>query len=58
MAQQEDGSLKLVHEGYNTVAAVPYDVPIVGYHNNVVNTLESNEAFYLHKSYLLDTSKK
>ena len=27
MAQQEDGSLKLVHEGYNTVAAVPYDVP-------------------------------
>lgn len=39
MAQQEDGSLKLVHEGYNTVAAVPYDVPIVGYHNNVVNTL-------------------
>lgn len=39
MAQQEDGSLKLVHEGYDTVSAVPYDVPIVGYHNNVVNTL-------------------
>ena len=39
MAQQEDGSLKLVHEGYNTISAVPYDVPIVGYHNNVVNTL-------------------
>lgn len=39
MAKQDDGTLKLVHEGYHTVAAVPYDVPIVGYHNNVVNTL-------------------
>ena len=39
MAKQEDGSLKLVHEDYDTVSAVPYDVPIVGYHNNVVNTL-------------------
>ncbi|MBM6691479.1 glycogen/starch/alpha-glucan phosphorylase, partial [Fusobacterium mortiferum] len=24
MAEQEDGSLKLVHEGYDTVSAVPY----------------------------------
>ena len=39
MAEQEDGSLKLVHEGYDTVSAVPYDVPIVGYQYNVVNTL-------------------
>ncbi len=39
MAQQADGSLKLVHEGYNTVSAVPYDVPIIGYHNSIVNTL-------------------
>lgn len=39
MAKREDGSLKLIHENYRTVAAVPYDVPIVGYHNNVVNTL-------------------
>ena len=39
MQKQDDGSLKLIHDGYYTVAAVPYDVPIVGYHNNVVNTL-------------------
>lgn len=39
LQEQQDGSLKLVHENYNVVAAVPYDVPIVGYHNNVVNTL-------------------
>ena len=28
-----------VHEGYQSVLAVPYDMPIVGYGNNVVNTL-------------------
>ncbi len=28
-----------VHEGYQSVRAVPYDMPIVGYDNNVVNTL-------------------
>lgn len=39
MKKQEDGSLKLVYENPMTVMAVPYDVPIVGYHNNTVNTL-------------------
>jgi starch phosphorylase len=39
MAKQEDGSLKLVYENPLTVMAVPYDVPIVGYHNHTVNTL-------------------
>lgn len=28
-----------VQEGYQSVLAVPYDMPIVGYGNNVVNTL-------------------
>ena len=28
-----------VHEGYQSVLAVPYDMPIVGYGSNVVNTL-------------------
>ncbi|MBQ1889539.1 MAG: glycogen/starch/alpha-glucan phosphorylase, partial [Selenomonas sp.] len=37
--EMEDGSLKLVYENPMTVMAVPYDVPIVGYHNNTVNTL-------------------
>ncbi len=39
MKKMEDGSLKLVYENPMTVMAVPYDVPIVGYHNNTVNTL-------------------
>ena len=28
-----------VQEGYQSVLAVPYDLPIVGYGNNVINTL-------------------
>jgi len=39
MKKQPDGSLKLVYENPMTVMAVPYDVPIVGYHNSTVNTL-------------------
>ncbi len=35
----EDGHEKFVQEGYQSVLAVPYDLPIVGYGNNVVNTL-------------------
>ncbi|KRQ87379.1 Glycogen phosphorylase [Caloramator mitchellensis] len=34
-----DGRLKAIHENYESVLAVPYDVPVVGYGNNVVNTL-------------------
>ncbi len=39
MRPKEDGSLEAVHENYMVVMAVPYDVPIVGYKNNTVNTL-------------------
>lgn len=28
-----------IHENYEPVLAVPYDIPITGYHNNTVNTL-------------------
>lgn len=35
----EDGKERFVQEGYQCVRAVPYDMPIVGYGNNVVNTL-------------------
>lgn len=35
----EDGKERFVQEGYQSVRAVPYDMPIVGYGNNVVNTL-------------------
>ncbi len=36
---QPDGKLKFIHENYQSVNAVPYDMPIVGYNNNMVNTL-------------------
>ena len=33
------GRNKFVQENYQSVLAIPYDLPIVGYNNNVVNTL-------------------
>ena len=30
---------KFIQEGYQFVRAIPFDIPIVGYNNNVVNTL-------------------
>ena len=33
------GRDKFVQEGCNSVRAIPYDLPVVGYGNNVVNTL-------------------
>ncbi len=48
----EDGKTRFIQEGYQSVLAVPYDMPIVGYGNNMVNTLmiwdaEAIEAFEL-----------
>ncbi|MCD8148103.1 MAG: glycogen/starch/alpha-glucan phosphorylase [Clostridiales bacterium] len=34
-----NGNTKYIQENYQAVRAVPYDMPIVGYKNNVVNTL-------------------
>ncbi len=47
-----DGKTSFIHEGYQSIIAVPYDMPIVGYGNNVVNTLmiwdaEAKECFEL-----------
>ena len=33
------GENKFIHEGYRSVRAIPFDMPIVGYNNKVVNTL-------------------
>ena len=49
---QPDGRTRFVQEGYQSVKAIPYDMPIVGYNNNVVNTLmiwdaEPKEGFQL-----------
>lgn len=35
----EQGKVKFIHDGYQSVKAVPYDMPIIGYNNNMVNTL-------------------
>lgn len=30
---------RFIHDGYDAVQAIPYDIPVVGYNNNVVNAL-------------------
>ncbi len=37
--RQPDGQYNFVQENYQSVIAVPYDYPVVGYNNNTVNTL-------------------
>lgn len=39
ITKDNNGREKFVQENYQSVLAVPYDLPIVGYGNNVVNTL-------------------
>ncbi|MEF9991827.1 MAG: glycogen/starch/alpha-glucan phosphorylase [Peptostreptococcaceae bacterium] len=36
---QENGKLNVIHKNYMPVMAVPYDIPIVGYSNEYINTL-------------------
>ena len=42
--ENRDGRNHFIQEGYQSVRAVPYDMPIVGYGNNVVNTLRMWDA--------------
>ena len=42
--ENKDGRNHFIQEGYSSVRAVPYDMPIVGYGNNVVNTLRMWDA--------------
>ena len=37
--EERDGNLFVHHENYESVMAVPYDLPIIGYNNKTVNTL-------------------
>lgn len=48
MFKRKDGSLEFKYENTDKVMAVPYDIPIVGYQNHVVNTLRlwSAESVY------------
>lgn len=37
--EQDGKRIRFVQKGYQSVMAVPYDIPIVGYDNNMVNSL-------------------
>ncbi len=37
--EEKDGKLKVVHSDYMPIMAVPYDIPIIGYQNECINTL-------------------
>lgn len=37
--EYKDGQNRFIQEGYSSIRAVPYDLPVIGYGNNVVNTL-------------------
>ena len=37
--ENKDGKNQFIQEGYQSVLAVPVDLPVVGYGNNVINTL-------------------
>ncbi len=55
--KSEDGKEIVVQDGYRSVKAVPYDLPIVGYGNNVVNTLRIWDAQPTQK-FILDSFNK
>ncbi|MDE6433129.1 MAG: glycogen/starch/alpha-glucan phosphorylase [Lachnospiraceae bacterium] len=37
--EYKDGKNQFIQDGYSSIRAVPYDLPVIGYGNNVVNTL-------------------
>jgi len=49
--RQDDNRLKFIHENYESILAVPYDIPIVGYKNNIVNTLRLLSAEVIDKEF-------
>ncbi|MBP3338649.1 MAG: glycogen/starch/alpha-glucan phosphorylase [Lachnospiraceae bacterium] len=53
----EDGRERVVQDGYQSVRAIPYDLPIVGYGNNVVNTLRIWDAEPMNQ-FVLDSFNK
>ncbi len=47
----EEDKLVIKHEFYDSVLAVPYDTPIIGYRNNTVNTLRLWSAETIQKDF-------
>ena len=48
---------RYIHDGYDAVHAVPYDIPVVGYGNNVVNALRIWDAQPVQEFNLSDFDK-
>lgn len=67
-AEEQNGRLVFIHENYEPVLAVPYDIPIAGYQNETVNVLRlwkaqyhqphSSLSSFCHGDYLKDVEKK
>lgn len=57
MIKDETGVERFVQEEYQSVLAVPYDLPIVGYNNHIVNTLRIWDAEAIN-SFNLDSFDK
>lgn len=53
----ESGKQHFVQEGYQSVEAIPYDLPIIGYGNGIVNTLRIWDAQAI-QSFQLDSFDK
>ncbi len=49
MDRDSNGRDMFIQEGYQVVRAVPYDMPVVGYGNNVINTLRIWDAEPVHR---------
>ena len=52
-----NGRGKFIQEGFQSVKAIPYDLPVVGYGNNIVNTLRIWDAEAI-KTFSLDSFDK
>ncbi|PAB58791.1 glycogen/starch/alpha-glucan phosphorylase [Anaeromicrobium sediminis] len=48
---EENGKLDFIHENYESILAVPYDTPVVGYKNKLVNTLRLFSAEAIKKDF-------
>ncbi len=53
----KDGNKRVELDGYRSVRAIPYDLPIVGYGNNIVNTLRIWDAEPI-QHFVLDSFNK
>lgn len=53
--EEDNGRLKAKHHGYIPVMAMPYDIPIIGYDNDCINTLRLFKAEILNRDFGINT---